>query len=387
MVLAIQVRTSRALNPLMQALPATGMQVFTSLVAQTGSRSKVSPESEKKDSEAKPKAPRRRVVRHWYTKYLNWQNGIIALIGLGVLVIIAVKYQQQNRKETQPIHSADQIGGYRLQNLMMTGQTSQVWEVVEMASSRHFAIKLLLPEKLVDPEHHRLLIHEAEVGMELAHPNIIKIMKVVKDPANPYFIMEFFPAGNLKLRIMHKKWDFIHEKAHEIFKQVATALAYMNASGWVHRDVKPDNIMVNSSGEVRIIDFALAERVSTRRFFRRRKGRAAGTRSYMSPEQIRGAALDGRADIYSFGVSMYEVLTGRPPFRAETPTALLNKHFIEKPLSPQIYNPDITDTCAQMILRMLSKKKEDRPRDFHEVLMQLRNIQLYKADKPQPTKK
>src|SRR5581483_6343852 len=138
----------------------------------------------------------------------------------------------------------------RLQNLMMTGQTSQVWEAVEVASNRHFAIKLLLPEKLQDTEHRQLLFHEAEVGMKLAHPNVIKIVKVVKDKHNPHFVMEFFPAGNLKLRIMHKKWDFIKEKAQDIFKQAATALAYMHASGWVHRDVKPDNIMVNAAGEV-----------------------------------------------------------------------------------------------------------------------------------------
>jgi len=367
------------LAPVVRALPSTGFQVLGALIAQLGVR-------DKGPQQQTPQPRARRVGSAWY-ETLPWEQiGIWSGVVVAAVFIGVVVYKKQNPKKTQTAHSADMIGGYRLQNLMMTGQTSQVWEVVEVASGRHFAIKLLLPEKLVDPVHHRLLIHEAQVGIELRHPNIIKMIKVVKDAANPYFVMEFFPAGNLKLRVMHKKWDFIHEKAHDIFKQTATALAYMNASGWVHRDVKPDNIMVNSSGEVRIIDFALAQRVSTRRFFRRRKGRAAGTRSYMSPEQIRGAGLDGRADIYSFGVSMYEVLTGRPPFRASTPE-LLNKHFIEKPVSPQVYNPEITDDCAQMILRMLSKKKEDRHRDFHEVLMQLRTIKLYKADKPQPTKK
>jgi serine/threonine protein kinase len=198
----------------------------------------------------------------------------------------------------------------------------------------------------------------------------------------PYFVMEFFPAGNLKLRIMHKKWDFIKEKAHEIFKQAATALAYMNASGWVHRDVKPDNLIVNSAGEVRLIDFALAERVSKHGFFRRRKGRTAGTRSYMSPEQVRGESLDGRADVYSFGATMYEVITGRPPFRASSPVELLNKQITEKPLSPRSINKDVTEECAALILRMLAKKKEDRPRDFHEVLMALRGMKIFAGEPP-----
>jgi serine/threonine-protein kinase len=294
---------------------------------------------------------------------------------------------QKKKGEKEPVVTAlsDIVGGYRLQNLMMTGQTSQVWEVVEQASNRHFAMKMLLPEKAEDAEHRKLLFHEANVGIQMAHPNVIKIINLHKEEP-PYFVMEFFPAGNLKLRIMHKKWDFIKEKAHDIFKQAATALAYMNSSGWVHRDVKPDNIMVNSAGEVRLIDFALAQKISKGGLFRKKKGRTAGTRSYMSPEQIRGEGLDGRADIYSFGATMYEVVTGRPPFRAATPVELLNKQITEKPLSPRSINKDVTEECSALILRMLAKKKEDRPKDFHEVLMALRSIKVFAGEPaPKPT--
>lgn len=307
----------------------------------------------------------------------------MVLIGLGavaVIVVIVVAVKNQSGKKEAVNQAADMLGGYRLQNLMMTGQTSQVWEAVEVSSGRHFAIKMLLPEKVNDEEHKALLFHEANVGIALAHPNVIKIVKFEKNP--PHFVMEFFPAGNLKIRVMHKKWDFIHEKALDIFKQAATALAYMNASGWVHRDVKPDNIMVNSAGEVRVIDFALAQRVSKGGMFRK-KGKAAGTRSYMSPEQIRGEPLDGRADIYSFGATVYEVVTGRPPFRADTPQALLTKQITEKPTSPQVHNPDVTDEFAALTLKMLAKKKEDRPKDFHEVLMALRTMQVFKQEKKQ----
>jgi eukaryotic-like serine/threonine-protein kinase len=273
------------------------------------------------------------------------------------------------------------LGAYRLTTLMMTGQTSQVWEAVEGSSGRHFAIKLLLPENARSPEHRQFLFHEAEVGQKLAHPNIIKIITVVRDKENPYFVMEFFPAGNLKLRVQRKQIDFIREKAFDIFKQVATGLAFMHAKGWVHRDVKPDNILVNSAGEVRLIDFALAYRIPTglSRLFGR-KAKAQGTRSYMSPEQIRGQLLDGRADIYSFGASMYEVLTGRPPFRATTPSELLQKQIIEKPENPRIYNPDITDDYAALVLRMLAKKREDRFKDCHELLMAMRGLKVFKKE-------
>jgi serine/threonine-protein kinase len=153
----------------------------------------------------------------------------------------------------------------------------------------------------------------------------------------------------------------------------------------VHRDVKPDNILVNSLGEVRIIDFAIAYRPPTgfAKWFGR-KGKAQGTRSYMSPEQIRGQVLDGRADIYSYGATVYEVLTGRPPFRGNSSQELLEKHIKEKPANPRQFNPDVTEDFALLVLKMLEKKRENRPKDFHEVLMAMRNLRIYKN---QPAKR
>jgi serine/threonine protein kinase len=274
------------------------------------------------------------------------------------------------------------IGGYRLLRHMVTGQTSQVWEVVENSSGRHYAMKLLLPEKVHDSIHRQFLFHEAEVGKELAHPNIIRIIKVDRGRDNPHIVMEYFPGGNLKLRIMRKELDFLREKAADILKQAATGLAFMNAKGWVHRDVKPDNILVSSGGDVRLIDFALAQRIPTgfaKLFFRRAKPQ--GTRSYMSPEQILAKPLDGRADVYSFGAMCYELVTSRPPFRGLSAQDLLTKHINEKAISPKYHNPEITDQFADLVLRMLAKKKEERPRDFHEVLMQLRGIRIYAPKK------
>jgi eukaryotic-like serine/threonine-protein kinase len=279
------------------------------------------------------------------------------------------------------------IGGYRLLKHLVTGQTSQVWEVVEVSSHRHFAMKMLLPEKASDRVHRRFLSHEADVGQQLAHPNIIRIVTAVTTGDNPYIVMEFFPAGNLKLRIMRKEQEFIREKGHDILKQAATALAFMNAKGWVHRDVKPDNLLVNSSGEVRLIDFALAQKMTTglARWFQG-KQKAQGTRSYMSPEQIRGQQLDGRADVYSFGATAYELMTGRPPFRGSSNQELLSKHVAEKPISPGFHNRELSDEFCDLVLRMLAKKKEERPRDFHEVLMKLRSIPLFKVEPPKKGK-
>ncbi|MCS7045457.1 MAG: serine/threonine protein kinase [Gemmataceae bacterium] len=275
------------------------------------------------------------------------------------------------------------IGGYKLINCMHSGQSSQIWEVVELASGRHFAMKLLLPEKVADRELRNQLLHEARVGKALAHPNIIRIQHVGNDGHQVYIVMDFFPQNSLAMRLVRKDYQFVRERIHSILKQGAVGLAYMNASGWVHRDIKPHNMLVNAAGELRIIDFALAVRVQKPGFFGklfRRRPPIQGTRSYMSPEQILGQPLDGRADIYSFGATAYELTTYRPPFRAASAQELLRKHLNEPVTPPIVHNPELTEEFSQLIVKMLAKKREDRPQSFHEVLKTLNTIRIYKND-------
>jgi eukaryotic-like serine/threonine-protein kinase len=274
------------------------------------------------------------------------------------------------------------IGGYRLRRLLQTGQVSQVFEVVEPSSNRHFAMKLLLPEAANKTEVRTNLFHEAEVGIKMRHENVIRIVKVNRTKEAPHFIMEFFPSGSMRNRILQKDWKFIKENVRKIFKGAATGLAYMHANGWVHCDVKADNLLVNQLGDVRIIDFAISKKIvkGLARLFSRRAKKAQGTMSFMSPEQIRGEWLDGRADIYSLGATMYELLTGRPPFRGQSGQDLLNKHIRDKPDSPVVYNKELTDEMGKMILKMLAKKKEDRFPSCHEVLMTLRKTRIYTTD-------
>ena len=276
------------------------------------------------------------------------------------------------------------IGGYPLRRLLFTGPFSQVWEVVEPRSHRHFAMKILLPERAEDPEHRQMLFHEAEVGIKMKHDNVIPIVKVSRDKTAPFIIMEFFPAGSLRKRIMSKDPTdklFLIDHAKEIFKQVATGLAYMNSNGWVHCDIKPDNVLADSAGRVKIIDFAISKRVEKgflAKLFHKRK-KPSGTASYMSPEQIRDDILDGRADIYSFGAMLYELTTGRVPFRAATPKELLEKQLVAKVDPPTTYNPDITEEFSKFVVKMLEKKREDRYQNFHEVMIALKDIRPYKV--------
>jgi serine/threonine protein kinase len=284
------------------------------------------------------------------------------------------------------------LNGYRLTNLMMTGQTSQVWEVIQEITGRRYALKMLLPERAREPEHRKYIDTEAKVGKLLQHPKIIKVFEYFPEKDNPHFVMEFFPGANLKQRIMHvwstaggalrdvekdkKKSEFILPSAPQIIEQAAEALAYMHDKGWLHKDIKPDNLLVNGVGEVRLIDFALAER--NRKWFGR--GPVQGTRSYMAPEQIRNERLDQRADAYSFACTVFELLTGRPPFRADSPKALLEKHLYEKPRTPRSINPALTEDMDDLIMRMLSKNRKDRLDNMHEFLAKFRGIKIFSKE-------
>lgn len=273
------------------------------------------------------------------------------------------------------------IGGYKLRSLLQTGQVSQVFEVVEPLSNRHFAMKVLLPEAAEKSDVRNNLFHEAEVGTKMRHENVILILKVSREKLSPHFIMEYFPSGSMRNRLMAKDTAFIKEHAMQICKGAATGLAYIHASGWVHCDVKPDNMLVNASGNLKWIDFAISKKIPkglSKLFYRQQK--AQGTPSYMSPEQILRKPLDGRADIYGLGATYYELVAGRPPFRGNTITDLLNKQLSEKPITPQMHNKDLTDEFAGLIMRMISKKKEDRPETCHDVLIAMRKMKVHKSD-------
>jgi serine/threonine protein kinase len=155
----------------------------------------------------------------------------------------------------------------------------------------------------------------------------------------------------------------------------------MHDKGWIHRDVNPENIMFNKSGEVRVIDYALARRPATG-FLKMFEGKIPreGTKTYISPEQIRCESPAATADIYSFGISCYELACGRPPFRANSSQELLGKHLSERPLPLTSYNKLVTPEFNDLVLKMIQKRPEDRFSSFHEFITRFRPVRIFQDD-------
>jgi len=243
---------------------------------------------------------------------------------------------------------------------------------------RLFGVKTLSKEYRKNREHVGYLKREATIGQKLDHRRVIRVHEFGIDRGNPYLAIEWFPSRNLKLRLT----DGLERIGHlvpKIVEQAAEGLHYLHCQGWVHRDVKPDNFLADDDGNVKLIDFALAVRSRTGliRLFARRSKKVQGTRSYISPEQIRCRPLDVRADIYSFGCTIYHFLAGNPPFTGGSANELLNKHLKAPPPSLAAINANITPGFADLLRQTMAKDPEDRPQSLDEFLAELHATRVY----------
>ena len=251
-------------------------------------------------------------------------------------------------------------GRYELLRRIARGGMADVYLARDSSLDRQVAVKVLFPEFANDPSFVERFRREAKAAANLNHPNIVGIYDWGQEQGTYYIVMEYV-VGRSMADVMRSTGRLSPDRAAEIASDVAEALSSAHNAGLVHRDIKLGNIIVSDDGQVKVADFGIATALARRTGDNLTHiGSVMGTATYFSPEQAQGKALDGRSDLYSLGVVLYEMIVGKPPFTADTSTAVAVKHVQERPLAPSLLGVSIVESLEAIILKLLAKNPANR---------------------------
>jgi serine/threonine-protein kinase len=248
-------------------------------------------------------------------------------------------------------------GRYELEQRIGDGGMAVVYQGRDLVLGRLVAVKALREQYVADAAFISRFRREAQSAAALSHPNIVNIYDVGEDAGLHYIVMEYVPGRNLK-DLIRAAGTLGARQAVDLGRQLCAALAYAHQRGLVHRDIKPQNILVTPEGLVKVADFGIAKGLHDINLTA--TGIAMGTVHYASPEQVEGKEATAASDIYAAGVVLYEMLAGRLPFEGETPVSIALKHINETPLRLRAYNPQVPAGLETVVLTALSKRPEDR---------------------------
>ena len=263
-------------------------------------------------------------------------------------------------------------GRYQIIEELGKGGMGRVYKVFDTEIKEKIALKLLKPEIGVDEEMIERFRNELKLARKISQRNVCRMHDLNKEEGAYYITMEYVVGEDLK-RLIRKVGQMSSGKTISIARQVCEGLAEAHSLGIVHRDLKPQNIMVDEAGNAKIMDFGIARSLKMKGITG--AGVMIGTPEYMSPEQVEGKEVDQRSDIYSLGVILYEMVTGRVPFEGDTPFTIGVKHKSEIPRNPKERNPQIPEDLSRLILRSLEKDKEKRYQTTGEMISDLDKIE------------
>jgi len=291
------------------------------------------------------------------------------LIELGFVTETQAERLKTSIKESKAV--ATKIPGYKVLGKIGAGAMAFVYKARQLSLNRLVAIKVLPKRFSQDPEYVQRFYKEGQAAGKLNHPNIVQAIDVGEAGGYHYFVMEFVEGKTISDDIVAGNL-YPEKEAIEIIIQVAHALAHAHGHGLIHRDVKPKNIMINKDGVVKLADMGLARETTDIETAQSEAGKAYGTPYYIAPEQIRGKIdIDGRADIYGLGATLYHMLTGQVPFMAEDSSDVMRKHLREKLVPPDHINTSLSGGVSEVIEIMMAKRKEDRYNNVEELLLDL----------------
>lgn len=257
---------------------------------------------------------------------------------------------------------------YEIGEVIGRGGMAEVHEGRDLRLGRRVAVKILRPDLARDPSFQARFRREAQSAAALNHPNIVAVYdtgedSLVNDDGQlavvPYIVMEYVDGMTLR-QLLASGRRLLPERALEISAGILSALDYAHRHGIVHRDIKPANVMLTRTGDVKVMDFGIARAINDTGSSMTTTSAVMGTAQYLSPEQARGEVVDARSDLYSTGVLLYELLTGRPPFTGDSPVSIAYQHVSEMPNPPSQVDPGVTPEVDAVVLHALSKRADDR---------------------------
>ena len=257
---------------------------------------------------------------------------------------------------------------YEIGEVIGRGGMAEVHEGRDVRLGRRVAVKILRPDLAKDPTFQARFRREAQSAAALNHPNIVAVYDTGEDTLTaadgtsvvvPYIVMEYVDGMTLR-QLLASGRRLLPERALEITAGILAALDYAHRHGIVHRDIKPANVMLTRTGDVKVMDFGIARAVNDTGSTMTATSAVMGTAQYLSPEQARGEVVDARSDLYSTGVVLYELLTGKPPFTGDSPVSIAYQHVSEMPTPPSQVDPGVTPEVDAVVLHALAKRADDR---------------------------